>query len=228
VEDPVAHRITVAAPRIQVSAAYRDSPAPILAILSSAGLPPPGVSNPAKMAGRLRGGPPALPGSATDGSGFGFDTCSAPSARLMHAWLLHSHYRGIGVYIGGSDRACAQPALTAGWVSREAAAGWHFIPLYVGPQVSFGEVSAPARQAIAAAQDAAVQTRLLGFGPGSPIYYDMEAYAPDRSRLALKFFSVWRPSYMRSDIVPRFTAVRTRVSAIWAGTSTMACTPCPT
>lgn len=192
VEDPVAHRITVAAPRIQVSAAYQDTPARILAILSSAGLPPPSVSSPARMAARLRGGPRALPGSATDGSGFGFDTCSAPSARVMHAWLLHSRYRAIGVYIGGSDRACAQPALTAAWVRKEAGAGWHFIPLYVGPQVSFpGEVTAPGRQAVASAQDAVVQARRLGFGPGSPIYYDMESYAPGRSRAALRFFSAW-------------------------------------
>jgi Rv2525c-like, glycoside hydrolase-like domain len=63
----------------------------------------------------------------------------------------------------------------------------------VGPQVSFGEVSvhsAP-RQAVSAAQDAVVQAAALGFGPGTPIYYDMESYAPGQSRAALTFFSSW-------------------------------------
>ncbi len=110
----------------------------------------------------------------------------------MQAWLAHSQYRAIGIYIGGSDRACAQPNLTAAWVSQQAAAGWHFFPLYVGPQVGFsGEVTAPVSQAVSSAQDAAVQARLLGFGPGSPIYYDMEAYSPNRTHAALRFFSAW-------------------------------------
>lgn len=191
-EDPAEHRITVTAPRIQVSAAYRDSPARILAILSSAGLPRPSISSPARMAARLRSAPRALPGSATSGRGFGFDTCTAPSRRVMRAWRRHSHYRAIGVYIGGSDRACAQPALSAAWLRREAAAGWHFIPLYVGPQVAFrGEVRRPVRQARTSAQDAVVHARRLGIGRRSPIYYDMEAYPPRRRKAALKFFSAW-------------------------------------
>src|SRR5207244_10517170 len=97
--------------------------------------------------------------------------------------LAHSSYQAIGIYIGGSDRACAQPNLTAAWVSQQAAAGWHFIPLYVGPQVSFkGEVTNATSQAIGAAQDAVVQARTLGFGAGTPIYCDMAAYAPSRAR----------------------------------------------
>src|SRR6202007_68149 len=101
-------------------------------------------------------------------------------------------YQAIRIYIGGSDRACAQPNLTAAWVSQQAAAGWHFIPLYVGPQVSFkGEVTSAAGQAIGAPEDAVVQARTLGFGSGTPIYYDMEAYSPSRSRAAMKFFTAW-------------------------------------
>ncbi|HEV3067769.1 MAG TPA: glycoside hydrolase domain-containing protein [Streptosporangiaceae bacterium] len=191
-EDPVAHRIVVSAPRITVTASYQGNRPQVLAILKSAGLPSPVVENPAGIRlGSLDAGP-AVPLSATNSTGLGFDACAAPEAAVMSAWLAHSSYQAIGIYIGGSDRACLQPNLTAAWVSQQAAAGWHFIPLYVGPQVSFkGEVTQATSQAISAAQDAAVQARTLGFGAGTPIYYDMEAYSPGRSRTALKFFTAW-------------------------------------
>jgi hypothetical protein len=191
-EDPVAHRIVASAPRITVTASYQGNRAQVLAILKSAGLPPPVVENPADIRlGSLDAGP-AVPLSATNSTGLGFDACAAPAAAVMSAWLAHSSYQAIGIYIGGSDRACLQPNLTAAWVSQQAEAGWHFIPLYVGPQVSFkGEVINATSQAISAAQDAVVQARTLGFGAGTPIYYDMEAYSPRRSRAALKFFTAW-------------------------------------
>jgi hypothetical protein len=47
VEDPVAHRITVTAPRITVTATYQANERQILAILASAGLPAPVIQNPA-------------------------------------------------------------------------------------------------------------------------------------------------------------------------------------
>ena len=191
-EDPVAHRIVVTAPRITVTATYAAGRALILGILAAAGLPAPAVENTAEMARAARNTVTALPLSATNYTGTGFDTCAAPSANAMAAWLAHSHYQAIGIYIGGSDRACAQPNLTASWVSQQAAAGWHFIPLYVGPQVAYhGEVTAARSQGTAAAQDAVAQAEALGFGPGTPIYYDMEAYLPARSRAALKLFSSW-------------------------------------
>ncbi len=40
----------------------------------------------------------------------------------------------IGVYIGGLNRACSQPNLTAAWVGEQVAEGWHLIPTYVGLQ----------------------------------------------------------------------------------------------
>jgi hypothetical protein len=191
-EDPVAHRIVVTAPRITVTAAYAAGRAQVLGILKAAGLGSPAVEDTAAMARAGRDTVPALPFSATTYTGTGFDTCAAPSANAMAAWLRRSGYQAIGIYIGGSDRACAQPNLTASWVSQQAAAGWHFIPLYVGPQVAYaGEVTAARTEATAAAQDAVVQAEALGFGPGTPIYYDMEAYQPARSRAALKFFSAW-------------------------------------
>jgi hypothetical protein len=131
--------------------------------------------------------------TATNDAGKGFDACAAPSSAAMSAWRANSSYQAIGIYIGGSDRACAQPNLTAAWVQQQAAAGWHFFPLYVGPQVAFGEVkvSSAASQAVSAAQDAVVQAGSLGFGRGTPIYYDMEAYSPSRRQAALTFFSAW-------------------------------------
>ncbi|HEY5986964.1 MAG TPA: glycoside hydrolase domain-containing protein [Streptosporangiaceae bacterium] len=193
VDDPVARRITVTAPRIKLMASYQANRAEITAILESAGLPMPRPQSLAQAAETAAKTEPALLDSgAASGSGRGFDACTAPSSRAMGAWLTHSSYRAIGIYIGGSDRACAQPNLTAAWVSDQAAAGWHFIPLYVGPQVAFGrEVTAPRDQAVASAKDAAVRARALGFGPGTPLYYDMEAYLPRRSRAALTFFTAW-------------------------------------
>lgn len=124
--------------------------------------------------------------------GLGFDTCTAPSAGYMTTWLRRSPYRAVGVYIGGSDEACAQPNLTHKWLAAEAAAGWHFMPMYVGPQAEFGELGAhPGHQGRAAASDAAAQAERLGFGAGTPIYYDMEAYAPGENGKALRFMSSW-------------------------------------
>jgi hypothetical protein len=134
---------------------------------------------------------PSLPATVADRIGLGFDVCAAPSARFMSAWLRYSPYRGVGIYIGGADRACDQQNLTAGWVRREAAAGWRFIPMYVGPQASFGQLTDPVRQGTAAAADAVQQAQRLTFGQQTPIYYDMEAYGPSASRRALQFLSAW-------------------------------------
>ena len=109
----------------------------------------------------------------------------------MQAWLRRSPYRAIGIYIGGADRACAQPNLSRAWVRAEAGAGWHFIPMYAGPQAAFGELHAPARQGAATARDAVAQARRLGFGRQTPIYYDMEAFPPRTRKTALRFLSVW-------------------------------------
>src|SRR5258705_8428094 len=65
--------------------------------------------------------------------GLGFDACAAPSPRAMKSWGA-SPYRAIGVYIGGINRACSQPNLTAPWVGEQIAGGWHLIPTYVGRQ----------------------------------------------------------------------------------------------
>jgi hypothetical protein len=134
---------------------------------------------------------PELPSRIANFHGMGFDSCAAPSAAAMAAWKKHSPYGAVGIYVGGSDRACGQGNLTAAWVRREASAGWRFFPMYAGPQAAFGELRAPARQGTKAAADAVTQAQKLGFGPRTPLYYDMENYAPKTTGRALKFLSAW-------------------------------------
>lgn len=132
--------------------------------------------------------------------GLGFDACAAPSPRAMRAWAS-SPYRGIGVYIGGENRACSQPNLTAGWVDEQVEAGWHLIPTYVGLQAPTSACSSCAKlsssrataQGTEAAIDAVADAESIGMGPGSPIYFDMEAYTRTSSATAatLSFLSAW-------------------------------------
>lgn len=154
--------------------------------------------------------PPALPGSAASAApgaqpgtftGYGFDTCAAPSSAAMTAWLA-SPYRAVGIYFGGNNRGCAQPNLTPAWVAEQQAAGWHLIPLYVGPQASCTtsnkknliDNAQAAAQGRAAAQDAVVRATALGLAPESVLIYDMEAYRTGDAACragVLAFVSAW-------------------------------------
>ncbi|WP_051709138.1 glycoside hydrolase domain-containing protein [Streptomyces sp. NRRL S-350] len=131
----------------------------------------------------------AVPASATNYTGKGFDACTAPSGAAMNAWMASSPYRAVGIYIGGAKRACAQPNLTASWVQQQQAGGWAFMPLYVGTQAS--KIASPAAEGASAADDAVSQAQSLGFGPGTILYYDMEAYAPQYSGAVLGFLTAW-------------------------------------
>src|SRR5271165_680573 len=71
--------------------------------------------------------------SATMFTGLAFDTCTAPPLSSMAAWQA-SPYHALGVYIGGIDRHCPQPQLTAPWVTAVAVQGWRLIPIYKGLQ----------------------------------------------------------------------------------------------
>lgn len=197
---PVDRLITVTTTRIKVTATYSTDRTLVDRILAGASLRVPvrgtrrivvAPDVPARPPARMASARATVPAGATDFTGKGFDACTAPSAATMAAWLRSSPYRAVGVYIGGSDRACAQPALTASWVSQQQAAGWHFLPIYVGPQARFGEINSAASQAVNAAQDAASQARQLGFGPGTPLYYDMEAYSGTLNGRVLRFLTAW-------------------------------------
>ncbi len=62
----------------------------------------------------------------------------------MSAWA-GSPYRAIGVYIGGLNRGCSQPNLTASWVAEQTAADWSLIPTYVGLQAPTSSCSSCAK-----------------------------------------------------------------------------------
>jgi hypothetical protein len=212
-QDATARQITVVSPRIRVTATYANDQAAVTQILASASLPLPSASlettSPASTAGPAAAAgprfamnaaqqlvaPPAaaatVPASTVSYTGQGFDACTAPSAAFMSAWKSASPYGAVGIYIGGAERACAQPNLTASWVTQQAAAGWHFIPTYVGVQAEFSQITSPASQGKAAAQDAVTQAAALGFGAGTPIYYDMEAYPASQKSNAMTFLSAW-------------------------------------
>jgi hypothetical protein len=148
----------------------------------------------------------ALPRRATASAGgtvftgLGFDACTAPSSRSMAAWD-DSPYRAVGVYIGGINRACSQPNLTADWVAAQTEAGWHLIPTYVGLQAPTSACSSCAKltssqataQGTAAAVDAVEEAAAVAMGPGSPLYFDMESYSQTSSATAatLAFLEAW-------------------------------------
>jgi len=116
-------------------------------------------------------------------SGNGFDTCSAPSVAAMQAWWTNTPYWDANIYIGGVDRACSQPNLTASWVTQVRAIGYDLIPTWVGLQApcsGIGQVMSndPKTALMQGRQDAsgaATAARALGFNRGI-VYDDMEAY----------------------------------------------------
>jgi hypothetical protein len=146
--------------------------------------------------------PPARISAASEYIGLGFDACTAPSRRSMSAWAS-SPYRAIGVYIGGENRGCSQPNLTASWVSEQTAAGWSLIPTYVGLQsptssctscaTLSSSIATAARQGSEAAEDAVSDAQLAGIGEGGPIYFDMESYSrtSSASNATLTFLAAW-------------------------------------
>ena len=77
---------------------------------------------------------PVTPGTF---KGLGFDQCDAPSQAAMSAWIKSSPFRAAGIYISGNSRACrTQTNLTPTWVRNQLAAGWHLMPITLGPQAS--------------------------------------------------------------------------------------------
>lgn len=135
-------------------------------------------------------------------AGPGFDACTAPPSDVMAAWLGTSPYRAVGIYIGGVNRFCTQPELTAPWVNIQQAAGWHLLPIYLGLQpyctTSSKEFRFTAANAAAsgraAADDAVVQARVLGIASGSTVFNDIEAYSttdPVCRTAVLTFQSAW-------------------------------------
>jgi hypothetical protein len=116
----------------------------------------------------------------------GFDACAAPSSTTMSKWKSSSPYDTVGVYIGGANRGCAQPNLTASWVSSAHAQGWKLLPIWVGPQASCTTLGGTTKlytdplgaffQGHNEANAAADAAQNLGLAPQAPIYADIEGY----------------------------------------------------
>ncbi len=133
--------------------------------------------------------------------GRAFDACTAPPLETIKAWGA-SPYRALGVYIGGDSRTCAQPNLTASWVTAVSRLGWKLIPIYKRAQPTCGGratdpkilPSTAAAQGRAAADDAIAKAAALGMVRGSAFYNDIEAY--DRTDITcrnavLSYESAW-------------------------------------
>ena len=181
------------------SAATRTGPAAGTAAATSS------ASSSSATASTATASPGTASTAATSGphpfTGMAFDACAAPSVATMQSWLA-SPYRAVGIYIGGSMRACGDGNLSSTWVSQVSSMGWGLMPIYVGPQapcvdqtgLSTIDPTQAAAQGKAAAADAAGRAAFFGLGAGTPVYYDMEAYDPTVSgctATVLSFLTAW-------------------------------------
>lgn len=150
--------------------------------------------------------------SATRLTGYAFDACAAPPLTTMQTWKISSPYQGVGTYIGGVSRSCAQPNLTTAWVTATSLQGWRIIPIYVGHQAPCIRRSSAVRftsgtadiLGTADAADAVSQAQGLGILPGSAIYGDMEHYTPSdpECRTAvLAYVSAWTKELHRQGFL---------------------------
>jgi peptidoglycan hydrolase-like protein with peptidoglycan-binding domain len=147
--------------------------------------------------------------------GYGFDQCLAPSQRSMDAWLQHSPYLAVGIYVSGASRGCRdQPNLTRTWVSTQLARGWKLLAITLGPQApcnprfprygndpvissnpgARGRYGTARQQGAAEAQRTVTRAQALGIVPGSTLWYDLEGFDVTNTRCrnaSLAFLSAW-------------------------------------
>src|SRR5690606_24513606 len=102
-----------------------------------------------------------------------------------------SPYQAVNLYIGGSNRACQNSALTASFVRQARQLGWQFIPTWVGPQAPCtwypsrmsSDPAMAFQQGVAEANLAVERLAQLGLTypdkTGSVVYYDIEPYGTD-------------------------------------------------
>lgn len=190
VDDTASDVLTATTPTVTVTAPYRADRATVAEALASAGLPAPTPKAAATPAPRAHATVAAMPASATDGTGEGFDACSAPSTATLATMKATLPYTNVGVYLGGSDTSCA-PNFSASWVATAFAAGWHFLPVWVGPQAAFDEDAALQHDGASDADAAITAAQALGFGPGSVLYADQEAYAVADRGPVLAYEAAW-------------------------------------
>jgi hypothetical protein len=138
--------------------------------------------------------PPPVPAGAQAG----FDTCGAPALKTMQAW--RAKYSVAAVYIGGQEMGCGYGNLSKSWVQSAESMGWSLMPTFVGLQApcnSFSDEIKPSQAAAEgkqAANQAMADAASFGLGPGSPIYFDMEAYNENQASCVtavLTFLDAW-------------------------------------
>lgn len=152
------------------------------------------------------------PGNFT---GYGFDQCLAPTQAKMDAWMEHSPFLAVGIYISGNSRACRdQPNLTSAWVSRQLSRGWRLLPITLGPQASCSSrypkygaridptISADATNDYAKAraqgkleaERAVAAAKAIGIVARSTLFYDLEAFditVRSCKASAIRFVHAW-------------------------------------
>lgn len=150
-----------------------------------------------------------------DFTGYGFDQCVAPTQKAMDAWLEHSPFLAVGIYISGDSRACrTQPNLNPTWISTQLAKGWRLLPIALGPQAScqprFPRYSDDFKidpkpgadktypkaraQGAAEADKNAADAAAYGLAPGSTLWYDLEGFDYNNTHCresALAFMHGW-------------------------------------
>jgi len=153
-------------------------------------------------------GPSSSPPPAPAGALAGFDTCGAPSLQTMKAW--RARYAVAAIYIGGQEMGCGYGNLSKSWVQSAEAMGWSLMPTFVGLQApcnSFSDEINPgqaAQQGQQAATQAVSDAASFGLGPGSPIYFDMEAYNETKASCVtavLTFLDAWDRQVQASGYV---------------------------
>jgi Domain of unknown function (DUF1906) len=151
---------------------------------------------------------PSSPPPAPAGALAGFDTCGAPSLQTMKAW--RAKYAVAAIYIGGQEMGCGYGNLSKSWVQSAEAMGWSLMPTFVGLQApcnTFSDEINPSQAALQgqqAATQAVSDAASFGLGPGSPIYFDMEAYNETKAgcvTAVLTFLDAWDRQVQASGYV---------------------------
>uniref|UniRef100_UPI00068AEB5D glycoside hydrolase domain-containing protein n=1 Tax=Streptomyces sp. NRRL S-350 TaxID=1463902 RepID=UPI00068AEB5D len=157
---------------------------------TAAPLPQPSKAVPGALAAPAGTAAAASATPSTGYTGKAFDACAAPSSGAMADWGS-SPYRGVGIYIGGPTRVCAQNNLSASWVAQQSGAGWHLLPIYAGTQAAGISSSDAEGQGRAAADAAVTLAKNLGFTTSTVLYVDMEAYSSGYRTNVLNYLSGW-------------------------------------
>jgi hypothetical protein len=177
----------------------------------------------------------STPGGATGLSRLkGIDACTAPSLDTLRAFWNGTPYGDLGIYLGGVNRACGQPNLTASWVSQAVDIGWSFLPIWVGPEAPCigrditkfsNDPATAATQGRQEASGAIAAAQSVGFARGGIVYYDMEGYGATCSPAVQAFVGGWTSAlhaagwkagaYGSCVNVGDFAAASPRPDALW-------------